>query len=207
MKTNRNTICLALVAVLLVTVTVTGNTAEAQGPKYDPERALALLHELAAAEDPTAALVALSPEDRELVMWASIPVSEGTRTYTEDYSGDSDDMPACKRHVREKYKTNPLGIRYLTYESYTWWCRLDGEIHGTPEFSAWGSVHTLFKVTWEFGGNDYTSDSMASDRSWHSDEAQGHFNNCVPARIPLCVRGWTVQINKKHFGNGSQTSW
>lgn len=165
---------------------------------------------MAAAEDPTAALVALSPEDQELVMWASTPMSEGTRTYTEDYSGDSDDMPACKRHVREKYKINPLGTKYLTYESYTWWCRLNGEIHGTPEFSASGRVHPLYRVTWSFRGNDDTTESMASDRTWHSDEAQESFDNCIPTPIPgvsVCVVGWTVQINKKHYGNGTQTSW
>ena len=51
---------------------------------------------------------------------------------------------------------------------------------------------------------------MASDRSWHSDEAQGSFDNCIPSPIPgvsICVVGWTVQINKKHYGDGQQESW
>ena len=192
---------------------LTAQTVRADAPP-DADRALRLLNDIADATDPDAAFLALPEADRDLDIWASTPVGEGTREYTLDddsgVSGDSDDMPACRTHIREKYKTNPLGIQYLTYQSYTWWCRLDGEIHGDPEFSASGSVHRLFRITWSFRGNDYTSEAMASDRSWHSDEAQGSFDNCIPSPIPgvsICVVGWTVQINKKHYGDGQQESW
>ena len=52
------------------------------------------------------------------------------------------------------------------------------------------------------------------DRGIHGEAeaawAQGWFENCIPSPIPgvdICTRGWTAQINKKHWGNGTQSSW
>ncbi len=71
-------------------------------------------------------------------------------------------------------------------------------------------MHWLYRITWEFGGNDYTTRTLASDRSWHKDVAQGHFNNCLihpSIPLPVCIRAWTVKITKKQNGNGSVSSW
>ena len=90
-------------------------------------------------------------------------------------------------------------VKYLTYQSSTWWCRHDGEIYGSPDHSAWGKVHILYKITWKFVGNDYKSNGTSHSNTRHNDVAQGYFDNCLPpfpGLLPICIRAWTVKINK-----------
>ncbi|MYB47989.1 MAG: hypothetical protein F4X72_01725 [Dehalococcoidia bacterium] len=201
---------IGLIVTIGTVMLLLAETANAAGPDYrDPETIRQLLTDLGNAADPVAAFNALPEEAQDAVVWASTPVGEESEVIVLNGAVDSDDMPACRRHIRKKHKTNPFGWKIATYTSDTWWCRLDGEIHGTPEFNPSGQVHRLFRATWRFAGHDYTQESIATDRTWHEDEAQGRFQSCLPIRgIRVCINAWTITITKTHYGNGTQTwSW
>ncbi len=103
-----------------------------------------------------------------------------------------------------------LAVKCIIYASATWWRRLNGEIDGTPEHSAWGRVEFLYKLNWEFGGNDYTSAGLSQDRLRHDDVAQGHSTTVSFSpryHLPICTRFWTVKINKVQYAHGHESSW
>ena len=200
-----------LVAVFMATALFGGMVyaappaEEAGAVNYrDPETVKQLLTDLGKAANQEAWFAAQPGEARAAIIWASEAVTEEITHTTSSYGfRSSDDDPICRDHSFTRTKENRLGWTILSYKSRTWWCRLNGKIHGDPSFSTTGKVHGVFRATWRYIGDD-TSEKTSPDRTWHKDEGTGKFDNCLP-RPAVCVRAWEPNIKKKHYGNGRQT--
>ena len=196
-----------LVAVVIATFAV--SRVEANGPDYrDPATLKQVLADLNEAPDPEIAFATLPTAAQEAVVWALTPTGEeAEESVVYGNAPRSDDMPACRTHVYSKHKTNGLGWKIATYKSWTWWCRLNGKIHGTPDFEPSGKVYKWAKAFWRFKGHDYKQTWFGSGRSYHRDKGRGSFENCTPTKPKVCVVRWTVTINKKQNGSGTQSAW